>query len=457
MEKLATAWLHKDIHRLDMQQHCAQATLHDTHMDLQSKKVWVLKKQGVYTPHARRLARELLKAGCASEHVVNAMVACTHAFGMKVCHKMSAHTVLHACDKGGYFGLMQLGREIMQAEGFRESSNGTTHQKITYESHHVTILAPTYKLGVDDTDKLTWSHQVRFIDLEPALDHTAKTQFEGTKNLASRIVSAYSNSPLSQRDGTKMETNDWIQKEEFQNMDHASDGKKKLRFCQEWKEEVIHKDLGEKVLEEMDLSASLRKAKFLTLGESEHMLLVSLIFAGCGGHKDLNAFKYGVVRMNITWELKKRPPPVLLANNANNAVIQLGQEADSAAIQHAVDSSTHSGVKLASLAGSLFNHKKVHGLKMFRKFPDTSNTRYQSHSYAAAELITFLDLYIELVKDAHDAKKKAEFNHLEKTIAKGLEDPSTLAELAAMALSALVALLSLTTKPEFNEIIANHS
>ncbi|CAA7269364.1 unnamed protein product [Cyclocybe aegerita] len=446
-EKLATAWLRKDVHRLDMQRHCAQATLHNTRTDLQSKKVWVLKKQGVYTPHARRLARELLKAGCASEHVANAMVACAHAFGMKVRDKMSARTVLRARDEGGYFGLMQLGQEIMQAEGFGESSNGTAHRKITYESHHVTILAPTYKLGVDDTDKSTWSHQVRFVDLEPALDHTAKTQFEGTKNLASRIASTYSNSPLSQRDGTKMETNDWIRKEEFQNMDHVSDGKKKLRFCQEWKEEVIHEDLGEKVLEEMDPSAIIQA--MLAIQPAD----IAAARSGCGGHKDLNAFKYGVVRMNITWELKKRPPPVLLANKANDAVIQLGQEADSAAIQHAVDSSTRGGVKLASLAGSLFNHKseeqgyqdvhrmfisdrklEVHGLKTFRKFPDTSNTRYQSHSYAAAELITFLDLYIELVEDAHDAKKKAEFNHLEKNIAKGLEDPSMLAELAAMVL-----------------------
>ena len=31
--------------------------------------------------------------------------------------------------------------------------------------------------------------------------HTAKTQFDGTKHLASRIATAYSESPLSGRDG----------------------------------------------------------------------------------------------------------------------------------------------------------------------------------------------------------------------------------------------------------------
>ena len=157
--------------------------------------------------------------------------------------------------------------------------------------------------------------------------------------------------------------------------------------------------------------------------------------------------------MMNTWELKGRPPPVLLANKANDAVIRLGEEADSAAVQRAVDSSSRGGVKLASLAGALFNHKseeqgyqdvhrmfmtkhkkEIHGITWDKKFPDTSNTRYQSHSYAAAELLTFLDLYINLLEVSRDSKKKAGFNHLEENVAKGLEDASTLAEMAAMAL-----------------------
>jgi hypothetical protein len=49
-----------------------------------------------------------------------------------------------------------------------------------------------------------------------------------------------------------METNDWIHKEEFQNMDHAADGKKKFKLSAEWKEEVICEDFGEKAMDEMD-------------------------------------------------------------------------------------------------------------------------------------------------------------------------------------------------------------
>jgi hypothetical protein len=66
----------------------------------------------------------------------------------------------------------------------------------------------------------------------------AKTQFDGTKCLASRIAIAYSESPLSGRDGKKMDMKDWIRKEEFLNMDHAAYGKKKFNLTAEWKEEV---------------------------------------------------------------------------------------------------------------------------------------------------------------------------------------------------------------------------
>ena len=116
---------------------------------------------------------------------------------------MSGRTVLRARDEGGYFGLMQLGREIIQSPGiictsdfswtserrilgFGESTDGTAHRKITYESHHITLAVPSYELGVDDSDKSTWTNRIRFVEVEPALDHTAKTQFEGSKNLASK-------------------------------------------------------------------------------------------------------------------------------------------------------------------------------------------------------------------------------------------------------------------------------
>jgi len=148
--------------------------------------------------------------------------------------------------------------------------------------------------------------------------------------------------------------------------------------------------------------------------------------------------------------------PVLLANKANSATIRLGTDSDSAAVQEAIDSSTRGGIKAASLAGSLFNHsdnKKgyqdnhhsfisqmkhdLHGIKDDTRFPDTSNTRYQSHTYAAAELVTFLDLYLDLLEQTRDGKQKAGFNHLESNLYKAVQDQPTITELAAITLYGL--------------------
>lgn len=60
-----------------------------------------------------------------------------------------------------------------------------------------------------------------------------------------------------------MEVNDWTRKEEFQNMDHAADGKKKLEHCTEWKKEVLTEDVGNDLL------------RFLETGEL-HSRLASL-------------------------------------------------------------------------------------------------------------------------------------------------------------------------------------
>jgi len=86
-------------------------------------------------------------------------------------------------------------------------------------------------------------------------------------------------------------------------------------------------------------------------------------------------------------------------------------EEPTAAEQRALDSSKCGGVKLASLAGLLFRHKddKVGQQDTYQyffqsrqkkvpRFPDTSNTRYQSHCTASAVLITWLDLYLEYLE-----------------------------------------------------------
>ena len=114
-EKSVNYDLWKKAHRLDLQCSRAQASLRKYRSSLRSKTTGSAAKGRTYTAQARRLARELLKAGCSSERVGDAMLACAKAFGIKVREKMSRRTVLRARDKGGYFGLMQLDREIISS------------------------------------------------------------------------------------------------------------------------------------------------------------------------------------------------------------------------------------------------------------------------------------------------------------------------------------------------------
>lgn len=85
-------------------------------------------------------------------------------------------------------------------------------------------------------------------------------------------------------------------------------------------------------------------------------------------------------------------------------------------------------IKYVILVDALFNHKdeiqgyqddrrmfmateklSFHGIADSAKFSDTSNTRCQSHSYAAVEFIRFVDLYYLLLDQGRDVDVKPGF------------------------------------------------
>lgn len=68
--------------------------------------------------------------------------------------------------------------------GFVESSDGTTARGVTVESRHITLHVPSCKPDVDDSDEATWETWMCFVDVAPALDHTAQHQFDGTMEAA---------------------------------------------------------------------------------------------------------------------------------------------------------------------------------------------------------------------------------------------------------------------------------
>jgi hypothetical protein len=68
------------------------------------------------------------------------------------------------------------------------------------------------------------------------------------------------------------------------------------------------------------------------------------------------------------------------------------------------------------------------------RFPDVSNTRYQSFGRGAARLITYLDqhrLFMDFVKDS---KSKRALNHLEQNVVKGLNCSKTVSQMVALVL-----------------------
>lgn len=61
------------------------------------------------------------------------------------------------------------------------------------------------------------------------------------------------------------------------------------------------------------------------LPESERNALNLFIRIGCGGHKDLNAFKYGVAEMKETWDEEDRPAPVDLPNKGLDSAMKVAK------------------------------------------------------------------------------------------------------------------------------------
>ncbi|KAE9393831.1 hypothetical protein BT96DRAFT_943640 [Gymnopus androsaceus JB14] len=208
------------------------------------------------------------------------------------------------------------------------------------------------------------------------------------------------------------------------------------------------------------LEQRIGKEAFKSLPDSEARLLHLFIFVGCGAHKSLNAFWYGVVEMCETWKRSEELKGFCdLANKSHKLATIASDNNVTEASDHCKKSCPQGGVKLCKLAGALFRHKdsetgyqEKHHMFMKaqkedlyelpktesgKKFPDVSNTRYQSHSYAVAELLVLHDDYQELVEEICDGKMKQGTNHLEGNVLKELQDPDTLAELGAMVIEGI--------------------
>ncbi|KDQ56101.1 hypothetical protein JAAARDRAFT_48449 [Jaapia argillacea MUCL 33604] len=397
---------------------------------LKESRKFQLKDKGVYVAETRALrkVRKVLK-----------LVG--KAMGMSVDKEISRRTVGRIVLEGGIAAEMQIGYEVSQVKGLAVNGDGTMIRQVNQESHHLVYRAPSYS---DEPSQ----HWCRFIGVDSAPDHTSKTQMEGWVKKFDGIAAVFSNSPLAKR----------------MSGDHASDLGCTAHHMHGLKDESVLQVLGEQVLSlrppqnlvlrvaeglcqkmvevggeeawnalaiekqtehELSVISSLTKVlghdELAQLSPAERRIYEMFLKVGCCMHKDLNTVRYGALVMMLWWAAHGVPGPTLLPNKDNAAI----------------------------LAGAIFNNKDEkkgqhdmyiswfkHHLGHVARFPDTSNTRFQTHCTAAAELILHLELYLEFLLHIRDKKDSMTWTNMEENLFQALQDIPTLTKLAILALYA---------------------
>ena len=150
--------------------------------------------------------------------------------------------------------------------------------------------------------------------------------------------------------------------------------------------------------------------------------------------------------------LNNVPGPVLLANRDNKAVLE-GYNPESEMVTPAEDRALSmtscGGVKTTKLAGDILNNrddkKGYHddfcwwwskNVGKSFTFPDTSNTRFQSHCEAATAILIHLPHFIEFLQYIKGKKATKRFSNMEQNLWNALHCTATKTELAVLALYA---------------------
>ncbi|KAJ2916131.1 hypothetical protein MD484_g4288, partial [Candolleomyces efflorescens] len=455
--------------------------------------------RGAYNAVARDLARRLHLAGCAPSKIGSLIKHVGLAFGVPVARNMSRRTVQRCMLETLAASEMQLGYEMSVGQSITISQDSTSNRNTNYQAHHIALRAPDYREGQTLPEQAS-TPSVRLLRIASTLDHTSQNSVDTWFNLLDSVIDTFNNSPLSERSNTSFSLGQFALKLKAMNTDHASGEQASFDLMKTWKQKETVKTIGEQEILKtnlIELKAFLndRKASLidglggpgvwnglddLTQSKHEARLMEELkeeignkaysalpvnarealnlfVWAGCCMHKDQNSFKGGADAMGKFWETSGLPQPILLANKSNAAKVRevLNPSRKNAPLTEeeaaAIAATTRGGVKTAALAGALFNNKDdkkgygdshlVHlmsefGLKNTHRFPDTSNTRFNSHAEAAAELLKRLSFYIQFLEDVKLRKQKPGWTNIESNVFNALQDPSTLTELAAMTLYA---------------------
>ncbi|KAF7326545.1 hypothetical protein MVEN_02607600 [Mycena venus] len=434
-----------------------------------AKKKWSfcrLTEKGIYTVQARRLARVMADSGCARAKVGPLMVHIGEIFGIRVNRAMDRRTVGRAIEEGGVAARMQAIYELSQSQGVTISADSTSNRGINIESSHMNLHVPDYTSGNLSIDPESTS-KVRFLGVEKTVDHSSAESYS---------------------------VRDWLRVLKGMHGDHAAPKKSTARGLQDQKHEAAIRDLGEEKLAGKDymelveylgawnakeiveaggsegwnaLSSAeqterdvkmmdkivtvLGREAYNALDPAECRTTDLFVWGGCCMHKDLNSFKGGNDEMMAAWKRLR------LTGKCRAASESPGSRTSKDAVLtddqfHAFEASTRGGVKTAALAGAIFNNKddkkgqadrhvdfmsRSLGTQ-HRRFPDTSNTRFGSHGDAAAELLTYLPQYREIMLVIEWSKQNPSLTNIEKNLRDALNDIPTLTELAAMTIYKMI-------------------
>ncbi|TFY54149.1 hypothetical protein EVG20_g9828, partial [Dentipellis fragilis] len=376
--------------------------------------------------------------------------------------------------EGGLVSDMQLVEDVQAATGITLSSDGITHRSSNYESREALVIRAD-------------GRRVRyFLGVHSAPSHTSEAQEAGWHEVINSKYETFNESPRAAEQ--KADSCIFVIKTTGFHTDHAEDQKRLVRVWVAHKRQMKHEVRGEQALKFMasdkvlmvaweasresieavggiqewermgtankeahlkiayqNVMVKLGKDAFTALSDVEKADIDFFVWTGCCMHKELNAVKGGNVRMMAWWVESKVEGPIKLMNRDNARTVTL--TGSSSASAQALDVLQGGAVKVTSLAGTIFNNKddkkghqnilrwhlfEDHGFTI--NFPDTSNTRYQSHCEAATELLIDLNFYIEFLELVKDKKEKQSLNHMEQNVYNALHDIPTLHELATLTL-----------------------
>ncbi|KAJ7149386.1 hypothetical protein C8R43DRAFT_887885, partial [Mycena crocata] len=419
-----------------------------------------LKEDGVIPDATRDIINDLVAIdGVRPHRVVGVLRKIAEKLGVKVKGNATDRSVRRIIKEGGVAAKMQFVEAVGTAKGVTLSSDGTTHKNINLESHRATVIGP-------DNEKKTF-----FLGIEMAINHTSETQLEGWEHLIDGMYAVYKTSSCCT---TAEDARDFWIKVTGWHTDHAEDQKKLFRLAWEKKLHLERERRGERTVAQMapqqwaemlfkishdavtaaggiaaweSLTEYKRKARHdaafsdfvLAIGQAEFNKLTAaekqsvdlFIWGGCCMHKNLNIFKGAVVAMQQWWADNDHPGPLKMFNRDNAAAVTLGE--GTGAATRAEERTTGGAIKVASLAGAIFRHKdrkrgQQDTLRYFWDhetgftlcFPDTSNTRFQSHAAACEILVLHMDLLLQFLGYVKENKISRSLNHMELNVLKGL-------------------------------------